>query len=148
MNAREECEKYLELLNRFIDGETSEEEKDGLKAHLSKCGKCQMELEKYKKLKELTGSLKFVSPPEELWEEYPKDVLARLERGLGKTILCASLLLIIIYAAVKLARSASVPLIVKIALIGLASGFLMLLFSVYRQRRKEEKTDKYKEIKR
>jgi len=148
MSAFQDCEKYLNLLNRFIDGEASENEKDELKAHLAECRKCQTELEKYKKLKELTGTLNFASAPEELWDEYPGDVLSRLERGLGKTILLGSLLLIIIYAAVELVRSEGLPLIVKVALMGLASGFLILLFSVYRQRRKEEKTDRYKGIRR
>jgi anti-sigma factor RsiW len=147
MSSAKECEKYLELLNRFIDGELDAEEEESLKAHLSGCERCRMELEKYGKLKALTESLKFAVPPDELWQEYPKDVLAQLERGIGKTILLVSFVLVVVYAAVALARAEGVPLPVRLALIGIGLGFAILLFSVYRQQRRQAKTDRYREIK-
>jgi len=149
-DGRKRCQAFDETLVRYVDGEATEEEADALRRHVAECGRCREELRAHQKLRNLAEDLGRIEPPEELWDEYVQGVYNRMERGFGW--------LLVVVGAVALALvggwryvtgfllDPEVGWFEKVGLTGLIVGLLALLFSVYRQRRRETRTDRYKEI--
>jgi len=72
------CKDFQEVLNDFIDGLLSPEEKQKVETHLEACPVCREELERFRSLiAEARALPKSVSPARDLWP----DILDRLEGG-------------------------------------------------------------------
>lgn len=79
----EQKHRFHLLLMAALDRELSPEDEREFKNFLAISPDCQREWEEYQKLKEATVQLKFMQPPEEVWDRYWLNVYNRIERGLG-----------------------------------------------------------------
>jgi hypothetical protein len=61
------CDKYLDMISSYVDGELSEEEKAELLAHVERCPSCRSILHAYETIAQETGEL-LSDPPAELKE--------------------------------------------------------------------------------
>jgi len=144
------CEAFDELLIRSVDGEASEEETRKLRDHVAECGRCREELRAHQKLRDLALELGRIQPPEELWDEYVQGVYKRMERGVGWLLLvigAAALALVGAWSYVTdFLLAGEAPVLLKVGCTAAIAGFVVLLVSVYRQRRREARTDRYREV--
>ncbi len=149
-NGRKACASFDEVLIRYVDGEASEEEIQTLREHVAECERCREELRAHQKLRNRAQDRGRVEPPEELWDEYVQGVYSRMERGFGWVFVVVGVLALALVGAWRYVTGflldADVGVLEKVGLTGLIVGLAALLLSVYRQRRREARTDRYKEI--
>ncbi len=149
-DGRKACQAFDEMLIRYVDGEATEEQADALRRHVAECGRCREELRAHQKLRDLAHGLGRIEPPEELWDEYVQGVYDRTERGFGWVFVLLGALVLALVGAWRYVRGflldPEVGWFEKVGLTGLILGLVVLLVSVYRQRRRESRTDRYKEI--
>jgi predicted anti-sigma-YlaC factor YlaD len=148
-----EKEKFQMLLMAAIDGELSGEEQAVFEQYLRQYPECQEEWQRYAKLKEVTRTMQFTKPAQEVWEHYWARVYNRLERGLGWILLSIGSIILLTYGGYKaieaLIADTQLEVIVKIGLIGVIGGLVILIVSVIREKLFTAKTDKYqKEVQR
>jgi hypothetical protein len=104
------------------------------------------------RVKEVTGSMSYRNPPDEMWDGYWSSTYNRLERGLGWILLSAGALILLGFAAWKSVEmiwgDSDVPLFVRLAILAVAIGLLVVAFSVVREKIFTRRHDPYKEIQR
>ncbi|NOY89226.1 MAG: hypothetical protein GXO93_07560 [FCB group bacterium] len=140
-----------ELLAGYIDGELSDKERQELESELKKNPELKAELEEFKKLKEVTGMVRYADLPDEIWENYWQSLYRKLERGLGWIFLSIGAIILIslgLYQFFKqLYIDSQTPLMVKIGMTALGLGVAILLVSLGRERIFAYKRDRYREVK-
>ena len=146
------CEKYKNLMMGYIDDELNEQDKATFLEHARSCTECSSELEHFKKLKEVTNGMKFVTPEEKVWQDYWSGIYNRIERGIGWILLSICGVLLLVYGGYKAVEEfiadPTVGFIVKVAVLGLIAGLAILFVSVLRERLYFWKSDRYKDIRR
>lgn len=147
-----ERSRFQMLLMAAIDHELSSDDEREFKRYLSISPECQREWEQYKKLKEATMQLKFLQPPEEVWDRYWLNVYNRIERGLGWVLTSIGAIIVLFYGAFKAVESIiadpELEWFAKAGILSVLGGLAILLVSVLREKLMTKKTDKYKEIQR
>ena len=145
-------EKFLILMEKYFDGELSDSDSREFNELLSSRDEYREEFEEQKKVKEVLKAMKMKNPSSELWDGYWEKTYNRMERGLGWLAVFLGALILIAFASIEFVdqfySNNSTPLIVKIGVTSLVFGFLVLLFSVIREKLFTHKSDKYKEIQR
>jgi hypothetical protein len=140
------------LLMKAVDNELSAEEKVMFEQYISQHPDYRDEWIKYKRLKEVTRSMKFKSPTPEVWDSYWIGVYNRLERGIAWTLFSIGAVILITYGAFKfveaLIADPGLALIVKIGMVLVIGGLVLLLVSVLREKLFTHKRDPYKEVRR
>lgn len=143
-------ERFQYLITKALDGNLNSEEKVEFEKLISESKDFQNEWNSLKEIKEVTKSMKFKEPPQELWDKYWLSVYSRLERGIAWILISIGASIILIYGGFKLIESiigdATLTWILKTAILAIIIGFVLLLVSVIRERFFLRKTDKYKEI--
>lgn len=146
------CEIYKPLLMGYLDQELTELETVRVEQHLKECSTCPTELADFRKLKEVTKTMRLVMPDDKVWDAYWSNVYNRLERRIGWILVSIGAILLGSYAFYKVLAEAfldpNIPVIVRIGLIALVVGICTLLVSVLRERFILSKSDKYERIKR
>ena len=140
------CKKIGDRLMAFVDDEMDAEERARMEEHLETCPSCAEDVRAYEKMREMARQLRLREPPPEFWDEYPRGVVARTERGIGWLLVIAGTVLLAGFVMYELWTDSDAPLVFRISITGLLAGLGLLLWSVGRRRWKEAKTDKYKEI--
>jgi len=145
-------EKFELLLMAAVDGELTNEQKVEFNALIQENPEFRAEFEQYKRLKEVTTSMRMKSPPEEVWDTYWYRVYNRIERKLGWIFVSIGAVILLTYSLYHLVlsifASQEIEGFIKIAIISLLAGFIILLISVLREKLFVHRTDPYKEIKR
>lgn len=146
------CQQYKDLMMGYLDGELDDARQKEFQTHLESCSQCRSELEQFKKLKNLTDSVKLSEPEEALWESYWSGVYNRLERGIGWILMSVTGIALVIYGLFKaveaLIKDPTVDLILKIAILAFIGGIAILFFSILRERLYFRKKDRYKDVRR
>jgi len=128
----------------------AEAEVEKLRRHLERCTRCQEELRVHQKLRDLARDLWRVEPPEELWDEYVDGVYNRMERGLGWVLLIVGAVVLALvglwYYVTDFLLDPGQGVFEKAGLTVLIAGLVVLFVSVYRKRRREARTDRYREV--
>ena len=149
---RRDPERDRHLLMAELDGELTPDERAELDRALAADPALRAERARLHELKEVTGAMKLREPPEEVWDGYWVSVYNRAERGLGWVLLSLGAVVLVLYgswhAVWALLDAPDVPLLVKLAVFGIAAGGLILLFSVAREKLFTYARDPYKEIRR
>jgi general stress protein CsbA len=139
-------------MEKYFDGEISDPDSKELNELLNSHDDYRKEFEEQKKIKEVLKTMKMKNPSSELWDGYWEKTYNRMERGLGWLAVFLGALILIAFASIEFVdqfyTNSSTPLIVKIGVTSLVFGFLVLLFSVIREKLFTHKSDKYKEIQR
>lgn len=143
---------FESLLMQAVDGELTSEEQRQFDDFLKTYPECQKEWLEYKKLKEVTNTMKFKSPPAEFWDNYWLSVYNRLERGIAWLLFTLGSIILLTYGGFKaveaLISDPQLAGIVKFGIMLTIGGLVMLLFSVLREKLILRKEDPYKEVQR
>jgi hypothetical protein len=138
------------MLSGYIDGELNVEEKSELEKHLQSCEECRKELDIFRRLKEVTGAMKYADVPDYVWDNYWRGIYRRLELGIGWILLSIGVILLLgfgLYCLVKdFFLNPGEPLILKIAVAAGGLGLIVLLVSAGRERLFAYRRDRYREI--
>ena len=145
-------EKFLDLMEKYFDGNLSESESYQFNVLLSSKEKYKHEFEEQKKIKEVLKSMKMKNPSSELWDGYWERTYNRIERGLGWLAIFLGALILLAFASIEFVdqfySDNSTPIIIKFVFTSLVFGLLVLLFSVISEKLFTNKSDKYKEVQR
>jgi hypothetical protein len=145
-------ERFIYLNEKYLDGDISNGEKDELDALLNSDPQLKKEFDEQVRVKEVLTKMKLKNPSVEVWDSYWLGVYNRLERGLAWILVSLGAVILIGFGAYEavseMLKDTSTPGIVKIGISALATGGLILLFSVLREKLFTRKHDKYKEIQR
>lgn len=139
---------FKPLLMGYLDGELTEIEAERIEQHLNDCTECRSELQEFRRLKEVTRNMRVVSPDDRYWQDYWSNVYNRLERRVGWVLVSAGTILVAAYGVYDLVWYWNIPLVVRLGLVALLTGFITLLVSVLRERIFLSRSDKYERIKR
>jgi len=143
---------YKIMLSGYIDGELSPEENTEFENYLKSDPELQKELETFRKLKEVTGAMKYADVPEVVWENYWASLYRKLERGLGWIFLSIGVIIFVAFACYHLVQDffldTGQPIILKIALACGILGVIILMVSIIRERVFASTHDRYDEVQR
>jgi hypothetical protein len=148
-----ERERFQILLTGAVDAELSQEQQAEFERYLKEYPECQTEWEQYAKLKEVTQTMKFKTPSQEIWDAYWLNVYNRIERGIAWIILSIGCIILLTYGGFKaietLIADPQLETIIKVGLIAVIGGLVILVVSVVREKLFTARTDKYqKEVQR
>ena len=147
-----DAERARRLMMGALDGEISPEERRELDTMLETSSEFREEWEQMNRVKEVTSTMALREPPEEIWGEYWTSVYNRTERGIGWLLLSLGSIVLLGYGVWKWAeavfRTEDLPLLPKVAILGVAFGLSVLVVSVIREKLFTKKHDPYKEVQR
>ncbi|MFQ5453429.1 MAG: anti-sigma factor family protein [Candidatus Zixiibacteriota bacterium] len=139
-----------ELLAGYIDGELSDEERAAFEKELAINPELRAELEEFRKLKEVTGMIRYADLPDEVWDNYWQSIYRKLERGFGWILFSIGAIILLsfglLHAFKEMYLDPQVSLLVKVGVSALGVGIVTLLVSFVRERLFAYKRDRYKEV--
>ncbi|GJQ63047.1 MAG: hypothetical protein SCALA702_21000 [Melioribacteraceae bacterium] len=145
-------ERFVELVEKFLDNELSPSEETELNKILDANPSFKSELEEQIKVKEAMRKMMMKNPNKEVWDGYWQRSYNKTERGIAWFVFILGIIIVAGYAIVEIAdnlmNDTSIPLFLKIGIAFSIGGGLFLLFTVFRERLFTSKNDKYKEIQR
>ena len=144
-------DKHLrEMLAGYVDGELSDEDKQAFEKELAVNDELRAELEEFKKLKNVTGMVRYADLPEEVWENYWASLYRKLERGIGWIFLSIGAIILLCFGLYEglsgLYSDPEVALWVKIGVTGVGAGVIFLLVSFIRERLFAYNRERYREV--
>ena len=92
-----ERERYEILVTAAVDGELDITGRKELESILEVFPELRIEMEDQMQIKEVVGTLRFVEPPEEIWDVYQKAVLFKMERRIGWSLFLSGVALLMGY---------------------------------------------------
>ncbi len=142
--------KEAPLLSAFVDGELEADDVVRIEAHLAENEQTRREVDKLRRLKDLTGAMRLKEPPPEEWEVFWHNVYNRAERSLGWILLCVGLAVVgawgITEILIALLNTDALPIYVKGGIFVLAAGSLVLMISAIRERVYKRNRTRYKDV--
>ena len=145
-------EKLIILLERRLNNELSPEEEKEFNKLLEENEDLRNEYNEQKRIKEVLKKMTLTNPSKEMWDSYWMNVYNRIERKIAWFIILIGSTMLLGFAALqaveKLFADTQAPIIVKYGIFILLFRFLILFFSVIREKFTALKKDKYKEIQR
>lgn len=142
-------EELEQLISAYVDGELTQADQQRVRIYLEDSPDAAVRHRELLQLKQLTASLAFVPPPEELFAEFDRRVSVRAPRGLGWLLFCLGSIGLIglgLFAAYRAAIEPDTPLLVKAVFGSIALGLVLLLGSVARQRLLDAPHDRYRRV--
>lgn len=151
-DSEQHSERARALMMAALDNELSSVEQAELERLLSSDKDLNREWDRLRAVKEVTKTMTFREPPEEVWDTYWVSVYNRTERGLGWILLSVGLLVLYGYGIWHwinaLLSDESIPGFVRLALFAVMLGGAILLVSVIREKWFTGRKDPYKEVQR
>ncbi len=135
----------IELM-AYMDGELAPGEREQFERTLMQSTELQQELAEMQQLKSIIGRVRIPEPKPELWDERPRPGLERWFRLVGWILFILGGLFLLGIGNVNLWQLNELHWSLKFAITLMEAGLVVLLVSVFFRRRKEFKTDRYKEI--
>ena len=146
------CEDYNLQMMAYIDGELGEKEAKEFLSHAEGCEACRDELEKMKRLKEVSKGMRFIKPRDEVWDRHWTCIYNRIERSAAWVLLSIAAIIFGVYGAFHLCADffadPGCSLWIKIGVGALIVGGITLFVSVIRERIATYRVDPYREVKR
>ncbi|MCK4572995.1 MAG: zf-HC2 domain-containing protein [candidate division Zixibacteria bacterium] len=141
---------YRALLAGYVDGELSDEERRDFERELARNEQLRDELGEFKKLKEVTGMVRYADLPDEVWENYWQNLYRKIERGFGWIFLSLGAIILLSFGAYEalsqLFTDPTVPLWTKLGIGTAGLGVVIMLVSLVRERLFAYNRDRYKEV--
>ena len=142
------CETYQALLMGLLDGELDPEEAQEVNTHLHRCTGCREEYEQLRQSSKKIETLSFVEPQDEILNALWKRPYSRFTRNASLFLILAGYLVLILFGIYEFIQDKSEAVLPKVATVAICLGFVILLYSLIRERLRSYKTDPYKEIER
>ncbi|MBU0982346.1 MAG: hypothetical protein KKA42_00635 [candidate division Zixibacteria bacterium] len=143
-------DRLRQLLAGYVDGELSDEERRDFEKELANNGELRAEMEEFKRLKEVTGTMTYADLPDEVWESYWASLYRKTERGLGWIFFSVGAILLACFGLwegfKELFTNPGNPLWLKIGLSGIAAGSAVLLVSFGRERIFAYRRERYSKV--
>lgn len=121
-----------------LDGECTPAERQELAALLSEHPELAAEWQRLGRVREVLSGMSLQRPPEEVWDRFRSSVLHRAERSIAWVLITAGAAVLGAWALWEwLGRVLSddaLPMVVRLGIVALATGGLILLVSVIRER--------------
>ena len=143
-----DCTEYKLLMMGLMDNELSPEEIADINQHMIRCETCRKEFDALSRTHTKLGSASFYGSPDDELDRIWKSPFSRFTRNAGILLVFTGWIILIIYSLFKIITSDTEPVLPRIATLGIIIGFIVLLFTVLKDRIRAFKTDPYKEIKR
>ena len=138
------------LMMAALDGEITPSEQQELNQLLNDAPGLRLEWERLEKVKEVTRSMMYRDPPDEVWEDYWVSIYNRCERGVGWLLVTVFSVVLLSWGAWEILAAMfednSLPWFLKLSVMGVAVGGIILFVSVAREKWFVRKTDPYKEV--
>ena len=135
-----------------LDGELSTGEQAELERMLESDAVLRVEWTRLQRVKEVTASMSYREPPEEIWDDYWTSRYNRLERGLGWVLFWFGVLVLTGWGTWvgvhELLADSEIPTFFKTAIFAMVMGGIVLTMSVVREKWFTHRRDPYKEIQR
>jgi len=136
----------------YLDRELPEAENALLEQKIAADPRYQKSYNQLKKLKEVTGAMKFKILPDMYWDEYWRNVYNRLERGISWILVSLGAIIVMTFAVwtaiTELLADHTINPVLKSGIFILIIGGVILFVSVLREKLMVRKVDKYKEVER
>lgn len=149
---RNDPERVQAFMMAALDGELSVKDQAELQEMLDSDAALRAEWERLQTVKEVTTSMTYREPPEEVWDQYWDSVYNQTERKIGWLFLSAGLFVVFGWAIWRwidlLLADTALPWIVRAGIFGAVFGGGVLFVSVAREKWFTRKRDPYKEIQR
>jgi len=146
------CHDHRDLLMGYLDKELTDEQRRQFEEHLAGCSECRGELERFKKVKQITDEVTLVEPEDRIWQDYWSGVYNRIERGIGWIVFSVAAVLLTIYGGFKLIEAivgdVTIGILLKAGLLALIAGLAILFVSVLRERIFIWSKDRYRNVRR
>jgi len=144
---RTECGRRFgeELLSGYLDGVLAQGDRQRVELHLENCADCRALVDQLGGMRLAARGTAFLVPADEQGREPPTSVPSRALRLGGWTLLLSWVALMAGLAVVEVLRS-GMPVWERLALLGGAGAFLLLLLSVLLDRLHDLKTDRYTQV--
>jgi ferric-dicitrate binding protein FerR (iron transport regulator) len=143
-------EEARRLMMAALDGEISPDQRRQLDRFLADNPELREDWERMGQVKEVTRSMSYREPPEEIWQEYWVSVYSRCERGVGWLLITLSAVVLLSWSAwqgiAAMFADSTMPLFLKLAVLGVATGAIILLVSVAREKWFVRRKDPYREV--
>jgi anti-sigma factor RsiW len=137
------------LLSAYVDGELEPADVARVEAHLKQSAEARAEVERLRAFNRLTAGLQLREAPPEDWEVFWKSAYNRAERSVGWILFSAGVLVVGAYGLWLVAVAvfgSTLPVVVKAAIMAGATGLLVLLLSVLRERVFTRRRTRYDDI--
>ena len=135
-----------ELLSGYLDGELTQQQRQRVDIHCDTCTECKKNLEELRALRESIGKARLSEVDQDVWRERMDDTTVRTSRGIGWLLILGGVLVAMGMGVYEFVIDSSLGLAEKLIVGVIYGGFVVLFFSVLRQRFIERKTDKYKDV--
>jgi len=135
-----------ELLSGYLDGELTQQQRQRVEIHCDACAECKKKLEELQVLQERIGKARLSEVGEDVWRETIDNTTVRTSRGIGWLLILGGVLIAMGIGVYEFAFDSSLGFVEKLIVGAIYGGFVVLFFSVLRQRLIERKTDKYKDV--
>ena len=135
------------LMMAVLDGECTEAERRHLRALVAERPELEDEWDRLSRVKEITMTMGLRQPPEEFWDRYRESTLHRLERSVAWTLIAGGFAILAGWISwqwlTHWLADADLPLVIRVAGVSLAAGFVLLFVSVVRERWVLHRRDPY-----
>jgi uncharacterized integral membrane protein len=144
--------RFIYLVEKSFDNTLSGDERIEFNRMLDESPELKKEFEEQLHIKEVLKKMTLKNPTREEWDSYWENTYYRAERGLAWVAISIGAIIFFIIAAYYTVlfffTDTQTPFIIKAGLGFLIFGFLLLIFSLIREKFFSSKRDKYKEIQR
>ena len=133
------------MLSGYLDGELTQGAAQKVRLHLEDCTECRELYEEIRTMREASRTTPFVGPPDDLWDEKPRSTASRIARNLGWFLFGAGgmALVVLMLREIVIEEEDLLALFLFLSLFG---GMALVFLSVFLDRLKSRKTDKYREV--
>lgn len=143
-------ERMRNRMMAALDGEQDEAERQELVDALARDAELAAEWDRLQRLTEVTRTMTFEIPPDQVWQDYWSSVYSRLERGVAWIFFTIGAVVLIswgVWNAVKeVFRSSDAPWFVEVGTLCLIVGTVILLVSVIREKLFVNRRNPYKDV--
>ena len=139
--------KVEELLSAYLDGELTQADQQRVRIHLEDSEDARLHYAELMKIREVTESMAFASPPEGRMEELERRLSVQTPRRVGWMFFLLGSIMLAAMAVAAFVTTPDIPPWKKMAISGVGLGFALLLASVARQRWLELPHDRYRGVK-
>ncbi|MDH3626970.1 MAG: hypothetical protein OEV00_05915 [Acidobacteriota bacterium] len=148
MNSQEEQVRLWMMA--ALDDEISVEDRRSFEAALAADADLKHEWTRLCQVKEVTKSMRYRRPPEEIWDRYWLSIYNRFERGIAWILVSIGAVVTtgygLWYTMGEIWRDSEIALPLRLAIFALVLGGAVLLISVCREKFRLWRKDPYREV--
>ena len=145
-------ERARALMMAALDGELQGEEQVELDRLLAESAELRSEWQQMHRVKEVTGTMTYPKPPDEVWDRYWMSTYNRLERGVAWILVSIGAVLLVGYglwhAVEALFADSDLPPVLRWGVLAMLLGSFILIFSVLREKLRVNRKDPFNEVRR